>query len=390
MRGTRTKNRQQLQDEMDRLQARIFVSGGGGGASSGRGRRGGPTLTTGIANASASVETTAANLPAALRLAVEMLREPAFAENDFEQVKQQRIAAVEAGRAEPTTLAPLELQRHLNPLPKGDPRYVGTVDEQIAELQKVTLDDVRNFHRKFYGASHATLAVSGKFDQAAFAKTAAELLGNWASSVPYERIVAKYQQAGPLNRKIETPDKQNASFEAGVRIRLSESDPDYPAMLLANQMFGGSLGARMPNRIRNQEGLSYSVASRLTVPVFGDGAEFIGAAISAPQNTPKVEASFVDELMRTLKGGFTADEVANAKKVFHDAQMVARSQESSLVRIIASREQSGRSMKWDEQLEAKIQALTADEVNATFRRHLDPAALTIVKAGDFQKAGAYR
>lgn len=47
-------------------------------------------------------------------------------------------------------------------------------------------------------------------------------------------------------------------------------------------------------------------------------------------------------------------------------------------------------MKWDEQLEAKIQALTADEVNATFRRHLDPAALTIVKAGDFQKAGAYR
>lgn len=53
-------------------------------------------------------------------------------------------------------------------------------------------------------------------------------------------------------------------------------------MLLANQMFGGSLGARMPNHIRNVEGLSYSVASRLSVPDAGDAATFMGSAISAP------------------------------------------------------------------------------------------------------------
>jgi hypothetical protein len=44
-------------------------------------------------------------------------------------------------------------------------------------------------------------------------------------------------------------------FEAGMRLKLSEGDADYPAMVLANYMFGGSITARMPNRIRNREGL---------------------------------------------------------------------------------------------------------------------------------------
>ena len=390
MRGTRTKSRQQLQDEMDRLKARIFVSGGGGGGAAGRGRRGGPVSTSGVADANASIETTAENLAGALRLAVEMLREPAFPETDFEQVKQQRIAGIEAGRAEPTSLAADELQRHLSPFAPGDARFSPTVDQQIADLKKVTLEDVRQFHRQFYGAAAGELVVAGQFDRAAVEKAAAELLGSWTSPARFERLQTPYKAAAAVNRKIETPDKQNAIFEAGLRIRMSDTDPDYPALLLANQMFGGSLGARMPNRIRNVEGLSYSVSSRLAVPSAGDGALFSAAAISAPQNTPKVEASFKDELAKTLRGGFTAQEVAAAKKAYHDQQIVLRSQEQSLVRTIATRDQMGRSMKWDEDLEAKIQALTAEQVNAAFRRHVDPAAVSIVKAGDFQKAGAYR
>ncbi|MDP8980117.1 MAG: insulinase family protein [Acidobacteriota bacterium] len=287
-------------------------------------------------------------------------------------------------------LAAQALQRHLNPYPHGDPRYVGTAEEQIEELKKVTLDDVRKFHGRFYAASHGELVVVGQFPQAELQKAAAELLGGWTNDVPYQRLASVYKKAEPMNLKIETPDKQNATFEAGLRIRMSEDDPDYPAMLLANYLFGGSLSSRMPNRIRNVEGLSYSVASRFNAPAQGDGAMFMGSAISNPSNTPKVEASFQDELSRTLKGGFTAEEVATAKRAFQDQQKVQRSQEAALVRILAAREQSGKTMQWDQQLESKIQALTPDQINTAFRAHVDPAGLSIVKAGDFQKAGVYR
>jgi zinc protease len=234
------------------------------------------------------------------------------------------------------------------------------------------------------------LVVAGQFDQAGLQKAAADLLGGWATASPYRRIANSYQKSQPVNLKIETPDKQNASFEAGIRIRMSDEDPDYPAMILANYMFGGSLGSRMPNRIRNVEGLSYGVSSRLTVPAEGDAALFSGSAISAPQNTPKVEASFKDELVRTLQGGFTVEEVSSAQKAYQDQQIVARSQEQALIRSIAARDQLGRTMQWDAQMDAKIQALTPTQVNAAFRRHLNPAEFSIVKAGDFSKAGVYQ
>ncbi len=256
-------------------------------------------------------------------------------------------------------------------------------------MKKVTLEDVKKFHAQFYGASNGELVVAGDFNRGRLQAAAVELLGGWTSAVPYRRMATLYRKAPPVNMKIETPDKENATFQAGMRISMSDDDPDYPAMLLANSMFGGTLGSRMPNRIRNVEGLSYSVSSRFSAPSQGNGAQFSGSAISAPQNTPKVEASFKDELASTLRTGFTADEVAAAKKAFHDAQIVGRSREQSLIRNIAVREESGRSMKWDEQLEAKIQALTPEQINSVFRRLLDPEALSIVKAGDFQKAGAY-
>jgi len=124
--------------------------------------------------------------------------------------------------------------------------------------------------------------------------------------------------------------------------------------------------------------------------VEGDAALFSATVSSNPSNTPKVEASFKDELAQTLKSGFTDEEVAAAKKAFLDQRAVARSQEAGLLRLLASHEHLGRTMKWDDELENHIRALTADQVSAAFRRHIDPAVLSIVKAGDFQRAGAFQ
>ena len=99
MRGTKTKTRQQLQDEMVKLKAQINVNGG-------------PTRAT------ASVQTTEENLIPALRLAAEMLREPAFSDVEFDQVKKQRIAGIETSRTDPAALASRALARSMNQPPR--------------------------------------------------------------------------------------------------------------------------------------------------------------------------------------------------------------------------------------------------------------------------------
>jgi zinc protease len=177
---------------------------------------------------------------------------------------------------------------------------------------------------------------------------------------------------------------------AGVLSKMSDEDPDYAAMQLANYMMGGSMGARLVQRIREKEGLSYSVQSIFNAPTKEDGGEFLAVAIAAPQNTPKAEASLKDELARTLKDGFTDAEVAAAKVAWQEERKVGRSQDGALASLLASRERYDRTLQYDAQLEARVAALTAAQVSDAFRRHIDQAEMTYVKAGDFKKANVYR
>jgi zinc protease len=370
-RGTRTKTRQQLQAEMQRLDAQINVSGG-------------------LANASATISTTADNLIPAMRLAVEMLKEPALPESDFDQIRSQRIAGIDRTRTEPGTLVQELLQSTLSPYPRSDVRHVRTIDEEIEDLRKVTIDDVRNFHRKFYGASQGELVVVGKFDAAVVQREAAALLDSWKSASPYQRIVNNYKEVQRINTKIETPDKENAQISAGLRLRMKDTDPDYAAMIMADYMFGGGITARLPDRVRNREGYSYSVSSNFSAPAEGDAAIFSASAISNPMNTPKVEASFMDELTRTLRDGFTQAELTAARKAIRDERVGSRSSDGGLMRIISAREQFKRTLAWDQELDAKLQALTLDQINAAFRRYVSPAQISIVKGGDFKRANVYQ
>ena len=371
LRGTRTKSRQQIQDEMQKLNATITFGGG-------------------LTSATASIATTAENLVPALRLAVEILREPAYPETDFQQVRAQRIAALERSSTEPGTLVAQRLQATLSPYPRSDVRHVRTIAEELEDLKALTLEQVRGFHQAFYGASQGELVVVGRFDPATIEQAASTLLDGWKSGSPYQRIVNTALDVQVINEAIETPDKENAQFSAGLRLRMRDSDPDYAAMVMADYMFGGGITARLPDRVRNREGYSYSVSSNFTAPVEGDAAAFSASAIANPSNTPKVEASFRDELARTLRGGFTASELEAAKKALRDERIGARSSDSGLLSLIAAREQWNRTLAWDAEMDARLQALTVDQVNAAFRKHIDAERISIVKGGDFKRANVYR
>ena len=83
-------------------------------------------------------------------------------------------------------------------------------------------------------------------------------------------------------------------------------------------------------------------------------------------------------------------ELAAAKKSIQDSRIGARSSDAGVLNLIASREPYNRTLAWDEQLDAKLAALTLEQVNAAFRRYINTAAVSIVKGGDFKAAHAYQ
>jgi zinc protease len=161
-------------------------------------------------------------------------------------------------------------------------------------------------------------------------------------------------------------------------------------MVLASYMFGEPITSRISDRIRNREGLSYGANARITVPAEGDSALLSGTVSLNPGVGPKVEFSFIDELKKVWDSGFTAAEVTAAKKAYQDARMIGRSTDAALLGLMVSHEQLDRPFTWDADVESKIQALTVEQINAAFKRHIDPNGVSIVKAGDFKAAGVYK
>ena len=368
IRGTQKHNRQQIQDELDRLKARVNV----GGTSTG---------------ATAGIDTVRASFPEAFRLAAEILRQPVFPESEFEQIRQANLARIEEQRTDPQQIAMSQLYRHLAPYPVGDPRAFPTPEESLDAMRKVTLDDVKKFYADSYGASNAELAVVGDFDPAEIRKLATELFGDWKSPAPYKELSRSWQKLETVSQTFETPDKANAFFVLGNTLAMNQDDPDYPTMVIVNLLTGGDPKSRLWLRVREKEGLSYGVQTAFLASEQDKYARLLGIALCAPQNVPKVESAFKDELAKIVRDGFTADEIETSKKALLEQQQLGRSQDGTLARTLATQAHYGWTMKRTEEHEKFISGLTPQQVNAAAKKYIDPAAFSVYKAGDFKKAG---
>jgi len=263
---------------------------------------------------------------------------------------------------------------------------VPSIDEEIAELRTVSLDQVKQFHASFYGASNAEVAVVGDFEPEAVMKIVSTGLGTWKSPKPFTQMKSPAQTIAAVDRVFETPDKTNAFFLAGTRITITDESPDYPAIMFANFLLGQGINSRLFARIRGKEGLSYGISSALALSPGDQSAMFVTNAISAPENAAKVEASFKDEIATLLKNGFSDAEIAAGKVSWLQSQQLNREQNATLAGSLVTGAHHGRTLAWTADLEKKVQALTSAQISAAMRKYFDPSALTVMKGGDFKKA----
>ena len=363
--GTTRLTREQLSDEYDRLK----ISG----------RIGGP---------GAAFQTTRPNLEAALRLAVHVVRDPSFPPSEFEQLRNQSITGLMAQMSEPSALAADAITRHYNLYPKGDWRYSPTLEEAIEETKAVKLEDARRFQREFYGANVAEISIVGDFDETQATALIKELFTGWTSPIPFQRVEVEYRDVPPLTLTIQTPDKENAVLVARQNVNMRDDDPDYAALVVANYIFGGEAGldSRLMMRIRQKEGLSYGVGSEVSVGSTDRAGTWTAFAIAAPQNMAKVEASFKEELARALKEGFTDAEVAAAKSGLLQKRVQTRAQDGAVAGGWVYYLHHGRTFQFSKQFEERVRNLTSAQIAAALRKHIDPAKISWVKAGDFAKA----
>lgn len=387
MSGTKNYDRQALRQKMDDLGVRIGAGGGAGGGRRGGGRGGRGGGGGGAGQLSFSIEAKKESIGDGIKLLGEILRNPAFSEEEFEQMRAQSLAMMSQMTTDPAMLANNQLSRALSDYEKGDVRYARTVEESLEEIKELTLDRIVSVYQDQVSSAVGEVAIVGDFEPEVALKEIGAALKDWNTSTRYERIerTAKKGLTGTKG-DIVTPDKANAVFLAGLSFPLNEeSDEDIPLELGNFILGGGTLSSRLGDRIRQKEGLSYGVTSSISIPSRGDDARFTINAITNPMNIDAVETAAMEELQRFINDGPTETELADAKKAYLEARKIGRASDGSIAGQLASNLDLGRSFAYIAKEEKQIEALTTKDVQAAFKKYIDPKKLVIIRAGDFKK-----
>lgn len=337
----------------------------------------------------AGFSTVRSSLPELIVLISTVMKHPTFPEAELETMRAEYLQSLEEAKNDPGTQASLKIGELLNPYPKDDPRSASTLEEDIETANSVKLSDVKEFHRKFYGANRGQITLVGDFDPVEVRALLEKEFSNWRNldAPAYERMASKVVIVDKgQDVEIFLPDKTNAVYYAQQKLEITDQHPDYAALRLANYILGGGfLNSRLATRVRQQEGLSYSIQSGLSASAQDLAGVFEVYAIAAPENISKVKSAINEEIGRALKDGFTAEEVEAAKRGYLESLKIGRSQDGNLAVLLGNYLDIDRDILSLNEWDKKVASLTPKQLNDAIKTHLDLDKLTIVTAGTLPK-----
>jgi zinc protease len=365
-RGTRQHTFQQLKDQWDTLEAQVnFAS------------------QPGVLEV--NLQTTRDNLGATLALVDEVLRQPAFPQDQFDLVIKEQLTALEDQKSDPQTQAFVAAGRTLSPYPASHPLYTPTTEESIAGLKAAKLADVKKLAALF-GTSNATMTIIGDVDTAAIKPWIEKTWGTWKSPRPWKRLGRKYTATTGGEQVLDFSDKANTMIAAVHAVDMRDDDVDAPAMMVANYTLGGGgFVSRLVMRLRQQDGLSYFAFSGFRLDSLDAVGSFSAGGALNPENAKKGMAAMLEEITRLVTGGITADELAGAKQGILQEFERNLSSDGFVAGLLQDGLYLDRKLDFWAKRNAAITALTVEQVNAAIKRHVKPGSLMKITAGDQKK-----
>jgi zinc protease len=368
--GTKSMTRQQIADELSKLQSSVSFRASNG-------------------NIYAYINSTEENLMASLALMADMLKNPTFNVAELEKLKTEQLANLESNKTEPQFLASKRLSQINNHYPKGHPLYAMTVAEEETAIAALTIEDLKSFHKSFYGLGKSIMVGIGDMQPPQVKSFMEEEFANYKSTYPYERLKDPYFESQPISEDILTPDKQNAMTLGNLNIKISQESDDYAALSIGATILGGGiLNSRISERLRQKDGVSYGAGAGFQADFDKDdqNSSMYLYAMYAPTNYEKVQLGFKEEIDRFLKDGITEDELKDAVNGWVQEENVSRAKDGELANLINNNIFYGRTMDFQKKLEEKVKSLTVAEVNKAIETYIKPYKdWTVINAGDYKK-----
>jgi zinc protease len=310
---------------------------------------------------------------AALDLMRTLLAQPTFPEAPLAREKTRTIAAIQEADTRPDAIAAKRFGAAIYP---GHPYGVtATVDS----VERITRADLVAFHRDYYSAPRAVVAIIGDVTRAEAEAMAQKLTAALPAGIADQPLPAvKSPQAEVV--KVAHPATQSHIHIGLPAVR--RGDPDYYALLVGNySLGGGGFVSRLMKEVREKRGYAYSVYSYFA-PRKLEGPFEVGLQTKREQVDAALKVTR-EVLAGFLKDGPTDAELAAAKRNLIDGFGLRFDSNAKLLGYLSAIGFYKLPLTYLDDFPARVQAVTTRDVRAAFVRHVKPENLvTVIVATD--------
>jgi len=315
-----------------------------------------------------------------LKIFADVLMNPAFPEDKIRMRKDEVIESIRRENDNPAQIAQREFRKIMY---DSKHPYSRKVEGTLESIEKIARDDMIAFHKKYFRPNNIILGISGDFNKDEIIKKLNTVFANWKK----EEI--QFPEVPKVDRRFEKAvfyaykDINQANVIMG-HLGIHRKSPDYfPVMIMNFILGGGSFTARIPGRIRSDEGLAYSAYSAFQTS--RDIGMFFVSCQTKLESTNRAISIALEETEKIRKSPIDKEELTQAKETFMNQFVFRFTTSASIVGQKVDIEYEELPLNYLETYLDNVQSVTHEDVQRVARKYLHPDEIKILVIGDKEK-----
>ncbi|HEX7829502.1 MAG TPA: pitrilysin family protein [Thermoanaerobaculia bacterium] len=309
----------------------------------------------------------------AIQLIADVARNPKLPESELARLKGDMNRNLALQRSQQQTLAAEKFGQVLFP---NSP--YGRMYPSEAMLQGFTLEQVRNFHAKNFGAARSTIYVVGRFDASAVEDAIRAAFGTWVKG-----DAATKPSVTPVRKRgvyfIERPGAVQSTVYVGLPV-IDAANAEYLPFTVMNALLGGSFGSRITSNIREQKGYTYSPGSAINSRL--GAASWAEVADVTTNVTGASIKEILFEIERLRKEPPTDAELRGIQNYLAGTFVLRNSSRAGIAQQLAFLDLYGLTEDYLRNYVQQVYALKPADLQRLAQTYVDPSKIAIVVVGD--------
>jgi len=314
--------------------------------------------------------------PQMVALLADVTENPLLPESELPRLKKDAVRQMTIDLSQPRNVAHQHFMKLLYP-----EHPYGRLYPKEAMIDSYSIDQVRAFYAKNFGAARTHLYVVGKFDSAAVRKAVTRAFDQWPRNADPQIDVPK-PNPGRAFDFTDKPGAVQSTVYIGLPV-IDPSNPDYVPFLVMDGLLGGSFGSRITSNIRENKGYTYSPSSTVSAR-YRDAYWAEAADVTTNVTGPSLKEIFY-EINRLENEPPTAAELKGIQQYVSGIFVLRNSSRQGIIYQLNFAELQGLGDQFLETYVQKVNAVTPEQVSAVAKKYLLTDKMKIVVVGDKDK-----